>query len=91
MQNIYTPEICRFRKHNRLVEGLKGVDTEDNEEGFDEVNLVFNKFIINWGTSSPKPIQVELIKEIILLHYTTYSFISKQSTINIHFMFKGDN
>ena len=73
------------------MEGLKGVDTEDNEEGFDEVNLVFNKFIINWGTSSPKPIQVELIKEIILLHYTTYSFISKQSTINIHFMFKGDN
>jgi len=26
------------RKHNRLVEGLKGVDTEDNEEGFDEVS-----------------------------------------------------
>ena len=25
------------RKHSRLVEGLKGVDTEDTEEGFDEV------------------------------------------------------
>jgi len=28
------------RKHSRLVEGLKGVDTEDTEEGFDEVSEV---------------------------------------------------
>jgi hypothetical protein len=26
-----------IRKHSRLVEGLKGVDTEETEEGFDEV------------------------------------------------------
>lgn len=28
------------RKHSRLVDGLKGVDTEDTEEGFDEVSDV---------------------------------------------------
>jgi hypothetical protein len=32
-----------FRKHTRLVDGLKGVDTEEVEDGFDEVH--FSKFI----------------------------------------------
>jgi hypothetical protein len=27
--------VCR--KHSRLVDGLKGVDTEEVEDGFDEV------------------------------------------------------
>ncbi len=30
-----------FRKHSRLVDGLKGVDTEEVEDGFDEVHLKF--------------------------------------------------
>ena len=38
--DLINPRFNVFRKHSRLVEGLRGVDTQDTEEeGFDEVNV----------------------------------------------------
>jgi hypothetical protein len=38
---FYGVLLSYFRKHSRLVDGLKGVDTEEVEDGFDEVHLKF--------------------------------------------------
>jgi hypothetical protein len=38
---FYGMLLSYFRKHSRLVDGLKGVDTEEVEDGFDEVHLKF--------------------------------------------------
>jgi hypothetical protein len=35
-------QVLYFRKHSRLVDGLKGVDTEEVEDGFDEVPYILN-------------------------------------------------
>jgi hypothetical protein len=61
-----------FRKHSRLVDGLKGVDTEEVEDGFDEVRLKLIEKEFNY--------KLILIDILALFFCTIGNFVSNVKT-----------